>query len=136
MKQEKGITIIVLIITIIVMMILLGITISSGGDTLKTAELQSFVADCEIIQSKVDVIYEKLKLDSNYLTDRNIGNSVQWQNDEIQQNLNISNLSHKINATINFSDGTVNITPDQTDYLYGQYFWENGKAYRDNWGGE
>ena len=137
MKKENGITIIVLTITIIVMMILLGITVSSGGDTLKTAELQSFVADCEIIQSKVDIISEKAKLDPTYLTTLGISNGTIWNNDTLKQKFNITNLTHDIEATFtvkstptegqNKLEVVINLT-NTDDILYNLYKWENGKV--------
>ena len=133
MKTEKGITIIILTITVIVMLIILGIAISSGGESLETAELQAFAADCEVIQSKVDVINEKLKLNSNYLENIGIGadkieNEVKWGNNQIKENLNISNLTHDVEAKINFAKGTITINlVNKNDAIYGKYHWKNGK---------
>ena len=144
MKKENGITIIVLTITIIVMMILLSITISSGGDTLKTAELQAFVADCEVIQSKVDIISEKAKLDPTYLTTFGIFNGVKWKNDTLKEKFNIINLTHDIEATFkvnaNPTEGqdkltvVINLT-NTDDVLYDKknkkflYRWEKGRMH-------
>lgn len=137
MKKENGITIIVLTITIIVMMILLSITISSGGDTLKTAELQAFVADCEVIQSKVDIVSEKAKLDSTYLTTLGISNGTIWNNDTLKEKFNITNLTHDIDATFTVYDSptegqnkltvVINLT-NTDDILYNLYKWEDGKV--------
>ena len=137
MKKENGITIIVLTITIIVMMILLGITVSSGGDTLKTAELQSFVADCEVIQSKVDIISEKAKIDSTYLTTLGISNGTKWNNNTLKEKFKITNLTHDIEATFTVNDNptegqnklevVINLT-NTDDILYNLYKWENGKV--------
>ena len=143
MKEEKGITIIVLAITVIVMLIILGITISSGGDSLETAQLQSFVADCEIIQSKVDVISEKARINPEYLSEFGITSNSSWDNDTLKEKFNISNLTHDIQATFsivnddNLTDDknkvTVNITlTNDNDILYGKYSWENGKVKKLN----
>ena len=139
MKEEKGITIIVLAITVIVMLIILGITVSSGGDSLETAQLQSFVADCEIIQSKVDVISEKARINPEYLGELGITSNSSWDNDTLKEKFNISNLTHDIQATFSIVNDenltedknkvTVNITlTNDNDILYGKYSWENGKV--------
>ena len=53
-KDNKGITIISLIITIIIMSILISVTTYSGIDSYKNAKVTNFVAQMQLIQSKVD----------------------------------------------------------------------------------
>lgn len=138
MKDEKGITIIVLVITVIVMLIILGITVSSGSNSIETAQLQSFIADCEVIQSKVDVISEKARLNSAYIENIGITNGTQWTNEDLKTNFNISNLTHDVIAKFavmedrNLTDGqdkvtvTITITNNQ-DVLFNKYYWNKGK---------
>ncbi|MCI9016277.1 MAG: LamG domain-containing protein [Clostridia bacterium] len=62
MKSQKGITLLTLIITIIVILILAGITITSGTDALKTSKKTAFISELEMVQAKINIIYEKMKL--------------------------------------------------------------------------
>lgn len=64
MKNQKGITLITLVITIIVMVIIAGVTAYSGFESLKSAKATAFTQELEIIQAKVNVIYEKRKTNS------------------------------------------------------------------------
>lgn len=62
MKNEKGITLISLAITIIVMLIIVGAATYSGMETIDRSKRVEFISEMEIIQSKVNNIYEKRKL--------------------------------------------------------------------------
>lgn len=69
MKQERGITLVSLVITIIVLIIITGIAIFAGTSTIKSAKIAGFMTELELIQEKVNTIYEKRKLnkeDINY----------------------------------------------------------------------
>lgn len=55
-KNEKGITLIALIITVIVMLILLSTTAYVGIDTYKESRIIAFVTQMQIIQKKVDTL--------------------------------------------------------------------------------
>lgn len=74
MTNEKGITMIALVVTIMVMIILTAAVINFGGESYKSVEFQSFNYELEQVQGKVDVIYEKIKLgETNYIT---LGNDI------------------------------------------------------------
>lgn len=60
LKQEKGITLIALIITIIVMIIIAGIAIYSGKDTIKKANLESLKTNMMVIQAKTKTYVEEV----------------------------------------------------------------------------
>lgn len=62
MRDEKGITLISLVITIIVMLIIVGAVTYSGKESIDTSKRVAFISEMEIIQSKVNNIYEKRKL--------------------------------------------------------------------------
>lgn len=69
MKQNHGITLVSLVITIIVLIIITGIAIFAGTSTIKSTKIASFMTELEMIQEKVNTIYEKRKLnkeDINY----------------------------------------------------------------------
>ena len=57
-KEDKGITIIALIITIILMLILVSVTTYTGLDTYKNAQVTKFVAQMQLLQTKVDDLVE------------------------------------------------------------------------------
>ena len=56
MKNQKGITLVALIITIAVLLIIAIISIGSGTDSLDNTRLQGFYAQLEIVQKRVDDI--------------------------------------------------------------------------------
>ena len=65
MKKESntsGITLISLVITIIVMLIIAGISVTAGLDSVRNTKKTAFITELEIIQEKVNTIYEKRKL--------------------------------------------------------------------------
>ena len=61
-KDTSGITLLSLVITIVVMLILTGITITAGVDSIQSTKRTSLIAELEMIQEKVNTIYEKRKL--------------------------------------------------------------------------
>lgn len=61
MKKEKGITLIALVITVIILIILASLTTYSGMNTVKSIKLTKFKQELEIMQSQVNLLYEKCK---------------------------------------------------------------------------
>ena len=69
MKNEKGITLIMLISTIIVLVIIATVTIQYGSHSVDSIALENFSFELQQIQGKVDTIHEKIKLgETEYLT--------------------------------------------------------------------
>lgn len=64
MKNNKGVTLVSLVIIIIVMLILITVAVYSGGNSLKSSKRLAFISELEIIQAKVNTIYEKRDLNS------------------------------------------------------------------------
>ncbi len=62
MKQNHGITLVSLVITIIVLIIITGIAIFAGTSTIKSTKIAGFMTELELIQEKVNTIYEKRNL--------------------------------------------------------------------------
>lgn len=56
MKEEKGITLVALILTVVVLIILAGVSIQTGSESLESTRLQGFYTELEIIQKRVDNI--------------------------------------------------------------------------------
>ena len=62
MREERGITLITLVVTIVVMLLLSGVVIYNGTKTIQTTKKTVFISELEMIQAKVDTIYERRKL--------------------------------------------------------------------------
>mgnify|MGYP005773878367 FL=1 len=62
MQKKKGITLITLIVTIVVLIILASVATIMGLGTLEETRVVAFVSEMRIIQSRVDYIYEKIKI--------------------------------------------------------------------------
>ncbi len=62
MKKEEGITLTSLIITVIIMIIIAGITTTAGLESMRSAEKTRMMTELQIIQEKVNTIYEKRQL--------------------------------------------------------------------------
>ena len=60
-KSNKGVTLMVLVITITVLLILAGFATYSGVDTLRSAKLTIFTTELKIVQNKVNEIYDEYK---------------------------------------------------------------------------
>ena len=61
LSSNKGITLMMLIITIIVLAILTTVTVSVGSGTLKDMQVQAYVAKMNMVQSRVNVISQKVQ---------------------------------------------------------------------------
>ena len=69
MKNEKGITLMSLVITIVIMSILAVVGVNYGTSTIKAMQYQNFNYQLEQIQGRVDVIHEKINSgDNSYQT--------------------------------------------------------------------
>ncbi len=113
LRNEKGITILILTITIILMVILAGATINYGVNSLNVAKFQNFSYELQQIQGKVDSIYEKIKLgDESYII---LGNEIT----DSEKAMNTLNMVKGINY--------LNILDSQRDQYYYQ---ENFSYYR------
>lgn len=59
MKNNKGITLVALIITIIILLILASVATYSGIGVIKSAKLTAFTTELKIMQTQVNEIYEE-----------------------------------------------------------------------------
>ena len=77
MEEQNGITLITLVITIIVMIIITGVATYSGVESINSTKRMAFISELEMIQAKVNTIYEKRKTSieqKNYYD--NLGSSI------------------------------------------------------------
>lgn len=61
-NMESGVTLVALAVTIIVIIIIAGIATSAGVDNIRNSKRVAFITELEMIQEKVNTIYEKRKL--------------------------------------------------------------------------
>ena len=57
--NNRGITIVALIITVIVMLILVGVATYAGLDSLELSKRTAFLSEMQLIQGKINVICDK-----------------------------------------------------------------------------
>ena len=91
LKNSKGITIVALIITVILMLILVSVATYSGINTYKNTEVTKFVAQMQLIQTKVDELVEENNIENigeEITTDETKKNIIDlaYTNGEIQSN--------------------------------------------------
>lgn len=60
-KNNKGITLIALVVTVIVLIILVSIGTNSGLDTVKSSRYYEAISELKIMQTKVNEIYEECR---------------------------------------------------------------------------
>jgi len=65
LKNEQGITLLVLIITVLIMIILVSAGIKYGENSISDVKLQKFSYELQQIQGKVDTVYEKMSTENN-----------------------------------------------------------------------
>lgn len=61
MRNQKGITLITLVITIVILIIITGVVTYSGLESVNISQKTAFISELEMIQAKVNVIYEERK---------------------------------------------------------------------------
>ncbi|MBO6243987.1 MAG: hypothetical protein J6O41_05420, partial [Clostridia bacterium] len=61
LKNNKGITLIALVVTIIILLILSSIAVYSGVNTIKSAKFKAFQTELLIMETEVDSLYQKYK---------------------------------------------------------------------------
>ena len=59
MKSEKGVTLIITIMTVLLLMILVGLLVTNGMQTFKDSKVIKFQSYMKIIQKEVDVMVEE-----------------------------------------------------------------------------
>lgn len=89
-KDNKGITLVALIMTIIIMLILTSVTVYTGLNTYKFSKVNAFVTEMQLIQSKVDEIKNTKTIDEllQLGTEVNSSNAINeaFSNNEISSN--------------------------------------------------
>lgn len=107
MKEDKGITLVALVITIVVILILASVATYSGIDAIKSSEFTRFSAELKIMQTQVNNLYEKWKNN-----ERINETEILDLGEDIKTNSQVKQQANKI-----FTEGNSGIT-DQTGYRY------------------
>ena len=90
MKNNKGITLITLVVTVIILLILASVGTYSGIRAIKLGELNRFTAELKIMQTEVNSMYEKFKNNEtiNEQEILSIGEEIS-SNSDIEQQANV-----------------------------------------------
>ena len=70
LKNNKGVTILILVVTIVLMLILAGVSLNTGFSVLNDMRMGSLVSNLNLVQAKAEVIYENYTFynnDTDYL---------------------------------------------------------------------
>lgn len=59
MKNNKGITLIALIVTILVIFVIIGISVTGGGDTLQKSKMTEYIGFMKLVKVRADVVVEE-----------------------------------------------------------------------------
>ena len=110
-NNQKGVTLISLVITIIVLLILAGIGITSGVQTIKSSKQTKFTTEMKIMQVEANELYDAYKNDKEIEV-----NGTKYKGEEIKNiGKNITEADGKANEV--FTEEASGIT-DSTGYKY------------------
>lgn len=65
LKNNKGVTILILVVTIVLMLILAGVSLNTGFSVLDDMRMGSLVSNMNLVQAKAEVIYENYTFYNN-----------------------------------------------------------------------
>jgi hypothetical protein len=126
LRKEKGITLIVLIITIIIMLILIGAGIQTGTTSVSEIKLQNFSYELQQVHGKVDGIYQRMIMEDNtnyvLLGGKPIGQNMTASGAEEARRIlkEIRGIEYKLSA-----QGDENLYVPGTSYTTYRYFSKN-----------
>ena len=63
MKENKGITLLALMVSIIIIIIILGIAVNSGNNTLKKSKMGNMISAMELIKVRAEDYYEEISFE-------------------------------------------------------------------------
>lgn len=123
LKKEKGVSLIILVITVIVMLILAGIIVYEGTGTIKEARKQSIYTNLLLIQAKTRTINDKVEFqEAEYIgkviTDNSIKEKVGSDISNDLYELNQEDLN-QLGVDVKENDYAVDYKNDEVYYLKG-----------------
>lgn len=116
MKENKGITMVVLVITIVVLLILAGISIGTGNNIIKSSQLENLKTNMLLIKVKAKEYVENanFKLGTNFESATDKDTRILNAKSELQgEEITDSNI---FNDGINITQE--NLTNDNSNYIY------------------
>lgn len=140
-KQNKGITIIALIITIIIMLILATVTIEFGTGEIERAKLEDLKTTMLLIKGRAQIVADKEEFGENYdstgmLT---LAEATSYNTSNLQSIFNgmedTSNLYIWEQTAMDNNSVDVEITNEDffvVDYVTGEVYYSLGFTYEDN----
>ena len=143
MKNQKGITLMILVVTIIIMSIIVGSISFSSSSTFKMKGYYDMCADIELLDEKIAIYYVKNKSLPITAQTKNIQELIEnYASDNVNYNPNNSGNLHKIDLS-----KLENLSLRQTDYyidevshtiysatkteLEGQHYYTTPLAYKE-----
>ena len=117
MKNEKGITMIVLIITAAIMTILATAIVYTGNDSIQGVKLKNFNYELQQVQGKVDTIYEKIQLGQDEY--KVLGSNITESNKAMQTLITTKGIDYQNIAEENRDKYYYNATTTKYRYLNG-----------------
>lgn len=139
-KQNKGITIVALIITIIIMLILATVTIRFGTGEIERTKLEDLKTTMLLIKGRAQIVADKEEFGENYdntgmikLDDATGYNTSNLQS--IFNNIDTSNLYIWEQTAMDNNSINVEITKEDffvVDYVTGEVYYSLGFTYEDN----
>ena len=60
-SNDKGVTLVALVITIVILLILASVAVGVGMETVETSKMMRFVSELELMQTKVNSLYDDYK---------------------------------------------------------------------------
>lgn len=123
MKNERGITLLVLVLTVVIMMILVATGIAYGTNSISEVRLQNFSYELQQIQGQVNAIHEKMKMDPNteYISVASIKEGNTLGTDIRLQSEALATL-YKVNTNINYDTPYNAMTEAEKDRHYANQY--------------
>lgn len=116
-RENKGITLIALVITIVVLLIIAGITVYSGKETIKKAKLEELKTNMLLIQAKAKECVEN----ANFKLGTKINEAQETERDD-----RISKAKEELKGNeIQKSDIDITISDKEGNYIYYYKLTEN-----------
>ena len=123
MKNNKGITIVVLVITIVILLILAGISLGSGNTIIKNSKLENIKTNMLLIEGKGKIYVEKASFDLGTTIDSQTQEEKGKRIEKAKSELVGEEIVVDENSENNIFSNNINITnaqiqADNTNYIY------------------
>lgn len=110
MKNQKGISIIALILTVVILLILATALIRGSGDSADVQKYNNMCADIVLLEDKISIYYNKyqvIPVQESEISQELIPNIIKTKENN-QGSYYYIDLTQISNVTLNYGDGTLN----------------------------